>query len=223
MKSIFSFLLLFAPLVLVAEAALLRVLILCDSIYREPAKSISSELKGRAEIVHAIATSNQLLHSSISPEQLNLLLGSGKWDLIHFNFGLGDLLYRMPGISSVRVMPKEAGGVRHTSPEQYEKNLQAIVTRLKATGAKLVWASTTPISGSANNVFEVGSEIESNAIAAKIMAKERIPTNDMHAYVMSQRSLIPARGRSNDPFTFERNHFLHPPVVEVIRSHLNLR
>lgn len=120
-------------------------------------------------------------------------------------------------------MPKEAGGVRVTSLAQYEKNLQAIVTRLKATGAKLVWASTTPISGSATNIFDADSEIEYNAIAAKLMMKENIPTNDMHAYVEAQTDVKKTKGRGNDPFTFDKNTTLHPPMVEIIRSQLDLR
>ncbi len=34
---------------------------------------------------------------------------------------------------------------RATQPADYEQRLESIVTRLQATGAKLIWASTTPI------------------------------------------------------------------------------
>ena len=42
------------------------------------------------------------------------------------------------------------------APEQYEKNLRELVKRLKATGAKLVWASTTPIRHSSTQRFRDG-------------------------------------------------------------------
>ena len=55
-----------------------------------------------------------------------------KWDVIHFNFGIHDLKF----------MPD---GKRQVEPDDYEKNLRTLVAKLKATGAKLIWATTTPI------------------------------------------------------------------------------
>ena len=51
--------------------------------------------------------------------------------MIHFNWGLHDL----------KIM---ADGKRQVEPEDYEKNLRALVAKMKATGAKLIWATTTP-------------------------------------------------------------------------------
>ena len=62
------------------------------------------------------------------------MLGDGKWDIINFNWGLNDL-----------------EGRRVKLP-QYEANLRTLVKRLKETGAKLVWCSTTPVpSGKVNS------------------------------------------------------------------------
>ena len=89
-------------------------------------------------------------------------------------------------------MSKSAGGVRVTSPEQYGKNLESLVRRLETTRAKLVWASTTPMlnvntfPSYRGNLFDAGSEIEYNRIAAAIMKRNRIPIVDMHAFVLSQ-------------------------------------
>ena len=115
---------------------------------------------------------------------LDRLLGDGKWDLIHFNFGLADLHYRDPRSKSIRALSKHAGGVRVTSAERYRQNLEALVRRLRKTGAKLLWASTTPIdSSNFDSIYDPGSELEYNAIAAQVMAKHGVATNDMHAYV----------------------------------------
>lgn len=222
MKSIILFLLLFASVMLSADAGLPRVLILGDSVYQPLAQSVAKELRGRVEIVYATAKPGEAFQTGISRGRLDELLGDGKWDLIHFNFGLGDLLYKAPGITRIRALPKNAGGVRVTTPAQYEKNLQAIVTRLKASGAKLVWASTTPISGSSTDIFDVDSEIEYNAIAAKVMTKERVPTNDMHAYIMDLRATQKTKSRSGDPFSFDKNAPIDPPVVKAILSQLRL-
>jgi hypothetical protein len=223
MKSILLFLFLFVYAASAADVVAPRVLILGDSIYNNPTQIAAKELKGRVELVYAKTNPGESLHTGISLERLDELLGKSKLDLIHFNFGLGDLVYKLPGIKSIRVLPKDAGGVRVTSPEQYEKNLQAIVTRLKATGAKLVWASTTPITGSPNNLFDVDSEIEYNAIAAKIMTKENVPINDMHAYVISQMQPLKNKGRGSDPFVFDRSISLHPPLIAIILNQLGLK
>ncbi|MEK6236496.1 MAG: SGNH/GDSL hydrolase family protein, partial [Planctomycetales bacterium] len=141
------------------EEPLPRVLILGDSVYREPARSVASELKGRFEVVHAALQPGEVLNTESALKNLDAWLGEGEWDLIHFNFGLGDLVHRAPNMKAFRVMAREAGGVRATSPQQYEKNLHALVARLQRTGAKLVWANTTPIRHSSTNVFEMGSEV----------------------------------------------------------------
>jgi hypothetical protein len=49
----------------------------------------------------------------------------GKWDLIYFNFGLGDLFYKDPRTREIRIMSKNAGGIGVTLPKQYEENLEA--------------------------------------------------------------------------------------------------
>lgn len=69
--------------------------------------------------------------------------------MIHFNFGLHDLKYL------------DAQG-KYVSPEQgqqlvpvgeYEANLRKLVQRMQQTGAKIIFATTTPIpAGSAGRV-----------------------------------------------------------------------
>ena len=49
-----------------ADAALPRVLIIGDDIYREPAQSAARELGGKAELVHANAPGDGVLHTGIS-------------------------------------------------------------------------------------------------------------------------------------------------------------
>ena len=98
--------------------ALQRVLILGDSVYQQPARDAANELKGRVEVVYATMKPGEVRNTVNAIENLDTLLGDGKWDLIHFNFGLGDLVSRAPNMKAFRVMAQEAGGVRATSPAQ---------------------------------------------------------------------------------------------------------
>jgi hypothetical protein len=203
-------------------AALPRVLIIGDSIYSQPAKDAAKELKERVEVVHVGATAEEVCNTEAALARLDAWLGKDKWDVIHFNFGLGDLVYRAPGMKSFRALPKNAGGIRATGPQQYEAHLRAIVPRLKATGAKLVWASTTPIRHSSTNIFDVGSEIEYNAIAARVMAAAGVPINDMHAFALPLLDMTKPAAHGVDPFFFDRKP-LHPPIVAVVKSQLGLK
>ena len=95
-----------------AENALPRVLILGDEIYQQPASDLNKELKEKAEIHYPRLEPGVVWNSATALELLNQQLGEGRWDLIHFNCGLGDLIHRVPGVKSFRVMPRPAGGIR---------------------------------------------------------------------------------------------------------------
>ena len=202
-----------------SEDRLPRVLILGDSVYQQPARDAAKELKGRVEVVFATIQPGEVRHTQNAIDNLDTLLGEGGWDLIHFNFSLGDLVHRAPNMKAFRVMAREAGGVRTTSPQQYERNLHTLVERLKATDARLVWASTTPIRHSSSNVFEMGSEIQYNAIAARVMAAQKVPTNDMYSFVRDLIDMKRPASHGADPFFFDRKP-LHPPIAKMILREL---
>ncbi|MFK7909777.1 MAG: hypothetical protein AB8F34_04160 [Akkermansiaceae bacterium] len=190
-----------------------QVLIIADGVHMATARTAASELKGRANVV---VPSSGLGDTATAITRLDKLLGETKWDLIHFNFGFADLRHIDPKTKSVRVMSRHAGGKRVASPDDYEANLRKIVDRLKATDAKLVWASSTPLVGTKyDGIYETGSEKEYNAIAAEIMQQEKIPINDMHAWVLGNVK------RFTDPFSFRRID-IHKPMVESIEKVLKL-
>lgn len=102
-----------------------------------------------------------------------------------------------------------------TPPDQYGKNLQELVTRLKATGAKLIWANTTPINAS-SPLYDAGSEVEYNAIAARIMSANGVALNDMNAFA---NTIVSAT--YGDPLF--NKIALQPPLVRSILNALNLK
>jgi hypothetical protein len=219
MKFIFALsALLSLPAVLQAEEELPRVLVLGDSVHRGIALSAANELRGRVSISYP--KGNYAGDTGTALANFDALLDTGKeeikWDLIYFNFGFADLHYKDRKSKDIRVMSKHAGGVRVSSPQLYEQNLRELVKRLKATGVKLIWASTTPITGM-DNIFDLDSEAEYNDIAAKIMTEQEIPVIDVHAFVLENVE----RNPGHSPFDFKRVP-LHPPMVKAILTELSL-
>ena len=143
------------------DAQLPRVLLIGDSISMGYTLPVRELLKGKAN-VHRPPTNCG--DTARALKDLDKWLGEGKWDVIHFNFGLHDLKYL--DASGKYVDPTK--GRQVASLERYEKNLRDIVARLQKTGATLIWASTTPVpDGSAGRVQ--GDEVNYNKVAARVM------------------------------------------------------
>jgi acyl-CoA thioesterase-1 len=58
------------------------------------------------------------------------------------------------------------------------------VKQLQSTGAKLIWASTTPVPVGIEKRIE-SDVIAYNTVAKKIMGEHHVPINDLHARVLS--------------------------------------
>ncbi|MCB1234717.1 MAG: SGNH/GDSL hydrolase family protein [Verrucomicrobiae bacterium] len=145
-----------------------RVLLIGDSISMGYTLPVRERLKGKANL-HRIPTNGGPTLRGI--ENIDKWLGDGKWDVIHFNWGIHDLRHM-------------EDGKRQVEPADYEKNLRALVAKLKATGAKLIWATTTPIPPPPLNPDRTfGDVAEYNAIAAKIMAENGVAVDDLNAWV----------------------------------------
>ena len=111
------------------DPALPRVLLLGDSISIGYTLAVRDELKGKANVHRPAANCGPTIRGL---ESIDAWLGDGKWDVIHFNWGLHDLKFM-------------DDGKRQVPLDEYEKNLTELVKRLKKTGAKLIWCSTTPV------------------------------------------------------------------------------
>jgi acyl-CoA thioesterase-1 len=152
-----------------------RVLLIGDSISMGYTLPVREALEGRANVHHPPencgATERGLT-------KLDAWLGDGKWDVIHFNFGLHDLKYLD---KDGQYVPPSKGTVVATT-EQYALNLRALVERLKKTGAKLVFATTTPVPpGTLGRI--TGSQRRYNAAALEVMKAEDVQVNDLGGYV----------------------------------------
>ena len=149
-------------------AGLPRVLLIGDSISMGYTVPVQKLLAGKAN-VHRIPANGGPTSRSLT--SIDSWLGEGKWDLIHFNWGIHDLKH----------MPD---GKRQVEPADYEKNLRALVTKMKASGAKLIWATITPIPEAPHKPERTFGEVaEYNAIACKVMTENGISTDDLNAWI----------------------------------------
>jgi acyl-CoA thioesterase-1 len=104
----------------------------------------------------------------------------GKWDVIHFNWGLHDLKYLAENGRSLARDPEKGTQVR--SVEEYERNLERLVALLQSSGARLVFATTTPVPpGSAGR--REGDAKRYNESALRVMQKHGIAVNDLYGLV----------------------------------------
>jgi acyl-CoA thioesterase-1 len=159
-----------------------RVLLIGDSISMGYTLPVRKMLEGKANVHRPPMNCGD---SARGLKNLNSWLGEKKWDVIHFNFGLHDLKY----LDKDGKYVNPPNGTQVASTEVYEKNLRELVARLKKTGAKLIWASTTPVpDGTVGRVK--GDEIKYNVVAEKVMKENGIPIDDLHAVVVNAATPI---------------------------------
>jgi acyl-CoA thioesterase-1 len=128
--------------------------------------------------------------------------------VIHFNWGIHDLKF----------MPD---GKRQVEAEDYGKNLRALVTRMKTTGARLNWATTTPIpDGELNPPRTFGKVPEYNAIAEKVMKENGVATDDLNAAIIPR--IAGLQSAKDMHFKAEGSAFLAKQVAASIEAALTV-
>ena len=132
------------------DPALPRVLLIGDSVSRGYTQAARKALAGKANVHRAPANCGP---TAPGVSKIDVWLGDGKWDVIHFNFGIHD---------------------RNTPIADYSQRLEQLVERMKQTGAKLVWASTTPIPDMPDKKYSAASIVQRNQAAAAIMQKHGV-------------------------------------------------
>lgn len=174
------------------DPALPRVLLIGDSVSRGYTIATREALKGQANVHRAPENCGPTANGL---KKMDIWLGTGKWDVIHFNFGIHD---------------------RATDPAVYEANLEKLVLRMKETGAKLVWASTTPIPRDEAKKQDPAAIVERNAIAARVMQKHGVATDDLFAFI------TPELARAQNPNDVHFNplgyDLLGKQVAESVRA-----
>ena len=191
-----------------------RVLLIGDSISIGYTLSAREALKGVAN-VHRIPTNGGPTSKGL--EDIDSWLGSSKWDVIHFNWGLHDLCYRHPDSKTQGNRDKVNGSVTH-SVEEYSRNLEKLVVRMKKTGSRLIFATTTPVpQGEAGR--KVGDDILYNKAALTVMRKHKVSINDLHGLMANRMSQFGIRP-GNVHFTPEGSMLLAEKVAKALKKAL---
>jgi lysophospholipase L1-like esterase len=183
------------------EPGLPRILLIGDSISIGYTPPVREMLKGKAN-VHRILTNGGPTTNGAA--NLDKWLGDGKWDVIHFNFGLHDL----------KIMET---GKHQVSIEDYEANLRKIVARLKETKAKLIWAATTPVApDTLNPPRNVDDVVKYNLVAEKVVKEAGIQIDDLYACALPRLQEIQLP--KNVHFTAAGYRVLAEQVVKSIEQ-----
>jgi len=193
-----------------------RVLLMGDSIsigYTLPVRIL---LEGKANVHRPPANCGPTIKAL---EELDTWLGKGSWDVIHFNWGLHDLKYMGPNGQNL-ADPEDPSSQQQVPPETYEANLTKLVSRLKETGAVLIWCSTTPVPQGAKGRVPGDARIY-NAIARKIMEENDVLINDLHTFAKERLDEI--QKPANVHFTPEGSRLLAEEVARSIEKGLQLK
>ncbi|MFA6546564.1 MAG: SGNH/GDSL hydrolase family protein [Limisphaerales bacterium] len=180
-----------------------RVLLIGDSIsigYTLPVRDL---LKGKAN-VHRIPENGGPTTNGTA--KITKWLGTNKWDVIHFNWGLHDLKSMDTGRAQV-------------SLEDYEKNLRELVKQMKKSNARLIWCATTPVPDAHLTPPRKNSDVQAyNAVAKKVMEENKVPINDLYAYTLPR--LADVQLPANVHFKKEGSEFLARQVAKRIEEAL---
>jgi len=163
-----------------------RVLLIGDSISMWYTLGVRQRLEGRAN-VHRPHRNCRSTQQTLA--ELEGYLGRGQWDVIHFNCGIHDLTHLN---ESGEPLPPPMGKPQ-VPLEQYRKNLRLLLDRLERTGARLIWASTTPVGPGAQYRFN-SDVIAYNGVAAELMRDRGVWINDLYAVVEPRAGELLADG-----------------------------
>ena len=184
------------------DPALPRVLLLGDSISMSYTAPVRRLLAGAACVHRPPANCRSTRHSLA---ELDGWLGDGRWRVIHCNWGIHD------------ITQVQAAGIQQVGIQEYEHNLETLFDRLAATGAALIWATTTPVQEGTPS-RSPADVVRYSQAAARIVAARGIVVDDLYALALPRMTeLQPPR---NVHFTETGAEVLAAQVADSIRDAL---
>ena len=196
-----------------------RVLILGDSISMGYTPVVARILKEECTVIrpHKNDRQENCQGTTYGVNNIDrwLEMDGGKWDIIHFNFGLHDIKRVHP---ETKKNSNDPSHPNQADLKTYEKQLRSIVEKLKKTGAKLIFATTTPVPSGVRPHRDSDDPGKYNDVALKIMKENDIPVNDLYKFASSRLAEI--QKPNNVHFTPEGSRQLGEHVAKVLREHI---
>ena len=195
------------------HASLPNVLIIGDSISIGYTPAVRELLEGKANVIHNPGNAQG---TTLGRKMLNEWLSDTTWDVIHFNWGLHDLKH-----------VKEAGTSNNSNdpndPQQadlatYTANLKILVEQLKANGATLIFATTTPYPEGVKPCRKPEYAGQYNTAAINIMKANNIVVNDLYALILPRMAEL--QKPVNVHFKPEGSRLMAEQVAETILNAL---
>ncbi len=210
-----AFLLVFAPSGARAQPPkeLPKVLLLGDSIRLGYAPLVAKKLDGVAEVISPKENGGDTANTL---KMLDAWLGAGKPVVVHINCGLHDLKFG-----------KKTNAFQ-VPPADYEKNLKAIVERLRKETPDVMFTTTTPIiddrhAGRKADFDRFDKDVKVyNERAVKVMLELGVPVDDLYRIVQDggPAELLGKDGTHYTPAGYER---LADAVTDCVKRQLKLR
>ncbi|WP_054027843.1 SGNH/GDSL hydrolase family protein [Bacillus sp. FJAT-28004] len=151
-----------------------RVLLLGDSIRMGYEPLVREALHEKAEVVAPEENGRFAKHTLWG---VNLWIRDlGKPDIVHWNNGLWDLHHEAPMVEAL------------TSLDEYLETLKRTAKELQRTGAKIIFATTTPVPAGATGRSNAEIDLY-NSAAIKLMESLGIEINDLNHIVKQDLAL----------------------------------
>ncbi|RFC46180.1 MAG: GDSL-like Lipase/Acylhydrolase family protein [Verrucomicrobia bacterium] len=171
-----------------------RVLLIGDSVSRGYTQAVRAALAGKMNVHRAPENCGPPANGL---KKIEVWLGEGKWDVIHFNFGIHD---------------------KNTPLADYKQRLEQLVERMSKTGAKLIWASTTPIPDDLPKNQRASSIVERNRTAEEVMKMAGVLSDDLFGAISPH--LAELQNPNDVHFSGKGYEFLGGRVAESVQAAL---
>jgi acyl-CoA thioesterase-1 len=189
-----------------------RVLLVGDSISSAYLQPVAKALAGKAVVAKS---SDNGESTAVGVIKIDGWLGDTKWDVIHFNWGVWDM-YGWQYAADDR------------SPAAYAQRLETLVVRMKKTGAKLIWATTTPVPPKPEAtmlkrwkkevVISPDLERQYQDAALQVMKKHEVQVDDLYSLLKPRQSELQAE--DNVHFSQAASHLMGKQVADCILKNL---
>ncbi len=151
------------------------VLVIGDSISLGYTPYLKEELKGNAVVKHI---GENARNSTYGYKNIGRWIKNDSINIILFNWGLWDLVYRLPAEGNYGEKNKSRG-IQQTDSVTYKNNLEKIIASLQSTNAELYFVTTTYVPNSELGMFMEDVE-KYNSIAKRVMDENGIEIIDIY-------------------------------------------